>query len=306
MTNILRLLQEEQPAADSSHAVPCRYYRIAGITIRVTADLPMHDRTFEDKFSTFRVNTPGEDIVSLHHHFTLPDLMGKDLGREVYRKAPWIIHRHDQSWIYQAPALHHCAVFTADHGRGVLYSDKSDEFRQGSQDALTLLPSDQILLARVLPDRQACLIHAAGMALNGQGLLFVGHSDAGKSTMVTMLKEEGEILCDDRIAVRRWPDGFQIHGTWCHGDVPDVSPAAAPLRAVLLLQQSDTNRLELIADRREIARRLPLFVIKPLVTADWWEKVLAVLEEVIQEVPVYILHFDRSGRVNEVLRQLVT
>lgn len=305
MKEILRLLREgHDDTAAPCHAVHCRYYQIAGITIRVTADLPIHDRTFQDKFGKFLVATPGNDIVSLHHRFTIPDLAGKELGREVYRKQPWIIHRQDRCWLYQAPALHRVAIFSEDHSRGLLHSDEGDAFRRGNLDELTLLPSDQILLARLLPDRQACLIHAAGMVLNGEGFLFVGHSEAGKSTMVTMLREEGEILCDDRVIVRRWPDGFRIHGTWCHGDVPDVSATGAPLRGVLFLEKSGINRLDRIGDRREIARRLPLFVIKPLVTADWWDKILALMESITREVPVYNLQFDRSGRVKELLRQL--
>jgi hypothetical protein len=59
--------------------------------------------------------------------------------------------------------------------------------------------------------------HAAGFVMDSKGLLFVGHSDAGKSTMMKMLRSQGEMLCDDRIIVRRWQDGFRIHGTWSHG-----------------------------------------------------------------------------------------
>jgi len=87
----------------------------------------------------------------------------------------------------------------------------------------------------LLADRNAVLLHSAGVIFNGQGLLFVGHSSAGKSTIVTMLKNAAcsgafdgtpldvEILCDDRNILRRWPAGEQMHGTWSHGDVSDVS-----------------------------------------------------------------------------------
>lgn len=304
MKEILRLPPDWRIAADSRHAFPCRCFQIAGITIRITAELPIDDRTFEEKFGKFRVEKAEEDIISLHHRFTLPELEGADPGREVYRKEPWIIRRHDLSWIYHAPRLDRLAVFNDDHSRGILHSNEPELFRRGNLDDLTLLPSDQILLARVLPDRQACLIHAAGMVLDGEGFLFVGHSDAGKSTMVTMLREEGEILCDDRIIVRRWPEGFRIHGTWCHGDVPDVSAAGAPLRGIFFLEKSDGNRIEPVRDRGEIVRRLPLFVIRPFVTADWWEKVLSLLERITRDVPVYNLHFDKSGRVKDLLREL--
>jgi len=195
-------------------------------------------------------------------------------------------------------------VFNDDHSRGTIYNPSEELFLGGGLQALTLFPSDQILLARLLPDRQACFLHAAGMVVNGQGLVFVGHSEAGKSTMVTMLREEGEILCDDRVIVRRWPDRFRVHGSWSHGDVPQVSAADAPLRAILLLEKAGTNRLELLEDRKEIVRRLPFFLIKPVVTADWWEKVLGLVETIAREVPVYRLQFDKSGEVKDVLKPL--
>ena len=288
-----------------------RYFRIAGVTIQVEADLPITDRTFDKKFDSFRVEDPGADTVVLHHHFSLPEVKGADLGREVYRKPPWAIYRRDGSWVYLGisptpddPDLHRVAVFNDDHSRGRIYNPNEEGFRRGGLHALTLFPSDQILLARLLPDRHACFLHAAGMAVNGQGLLFVGHSEAGKSTMVTMLREEGEILCDDRVIVRRWPDRFRVHGSWSHGDVPQVSAADAPLRAILLLEKAGTNRLERLEDRKEIVRRLPFFLIKPVVTADWWEKVLGLVETMAREVPVYRLRFDRSGEVLDVLKPL--
>ena len=54
----------------------------------------------------------------------------------------------------------------------------------------------------------------------------------------------------------------------------------------------------------EVARRLPFLVIKPLVTADWWEKTFDTLEKLVREVPAYRLRFDLSGRVADVLADL--
>ena len=144
------------------------------------------------------------------------------------------------------------------------------------------------------------------MIVGGSGLLFVGHSDAGKTTTVTMLEGQGEILCDDRIVVRRWPEGFRIHGTWSHGDIPDVSAGSAPLRAILLLEKAGENRLVPLTDRKELVRILPFFVIKPLVTADWWEKTLDLVGAIAREVPVYRMRFDRSGRIVGALKELAS
>ena len=290
-----------------------RFYRCAGITIQVDSDLPITESTFHPKFKLFQVDGPGEDTVSIQHYFSLPDLQDRDLGEQVYRKPPWAIYRKANSWIYLGISgtagvdhLHRLAIFNHDHTRGKIYNDevREDYFRKGNVGALTLFPSDQVLLARLLADRQACYLHSSGVSMEGQGLVFVGHSEAGKSTMVTMLQDHAEILCDDRIVVRRWPEGLRIHGTWHHGDVPIVSASSAPLRAILFLEQAPENRLVPLEDRQEILARLLACLIRPFVTADWWENTLTVVEHVAREAPCYILRFDKSGGVVEVLEEL--
>ena len=269
---------------------------------------------------------PGDDNVTLRHYFELPDLKGKDLGEELYRKPPWAISRQKNgAWIYRGispnpddPELHRVAVFNPDHTHGTIYSLPRDaeRIRSDGWHSLSLFPTDQILLARVLADRQGCYLHSSGAILDGQGLLFVGHSQAGKSTISKMLTDRDltgfgnlsgliEVLCDDRNIVRRQPEEFWVYGTWSHGEWPVVSASSAPLRAILFLEKSPENRLLPLDDRQEIVRRLLTCLIKPFVTADWWEKVLDLVEQMARELPYYVLRFDKSGGVVEVLRELV-
>jgi hypothetical protein len=45
-------------------------------------------------------------------------------------------------------------------------------------------------------------------------------------------------------------------------------------------------------------------VVRPLVTADWWEKTLDLAGQMAAEVPAYRLRFDLSGGVVDLLKQL--
>ena len=286
-------------------------YAIGGLTVTIHSDLEITEYTFSRKLIPFQVEHQSSDNLILHHHFSLPDPAGLILEDQVFRSPPWAIYKTQNGWIYLGippkpddPTLHRIVLYNHDHTLGHIHNPDGEIFRQGNLPSLSLFPTDQIWLARVLADRQGCFLHAAGMILNGQGLLFVGHSGGGKSTLVTILQEGGEILCDDRIIVRRWPEGFRIHGTWSHGDVPIVSPNSAPLRAILLLEQSHHNRLIPITDRKEIVRTLPFFVVKPLLTVDWWEKTLDLIGHIAREVPVYRLQFDKSGSVRQLLKEL--
>jgi hypothetical protein len=262
------------------------------------------------------VDGPGEDTVTIRHHFELPSLAGKDLGLEMYRKPPWAIYRQNGSFIYlgispQAddPTLHRVATFNRDHTRARIYSVREDRWRKGDLHSLTMFPSDQILVARLLADRHGCYLHSAGAILDGAGVLFVGHSEAGKSTTTRLLMEAGaagdmqvEILCDDRNIVRRGEDGWRVFGTWSHGDVPVVSARDASLRAICFLEKGNENTLKPLTDRREITRRLLACVIRPFVTSDWWEKTLALVEQMSGEILYYGMRFDRSGEIVDKLR----
>jgi len=289
-----------------------RRFRIAGLTVDVEADLPITDATFEPKFALFRTDAQGPADVVLRHHFSLPDLAGEDLGREVFRQPPWAIYRKGDSWIYLMispdPAdttIHRVMVFNDGHTRGRIYSSTDELFRRGGLESLALLPSDQLILARLLPAFGGAFVHAAAVSLKGQGLLFAGQSEAGKSTIVKLIGERGEVLCDDRVVVRKNGGGFRVHGTWNHGEVRRVSAGSAPLRAVFFLRQSPVNRLERVDDPKAILSDFLPRLVRPLVSADWWERALALAEDVVREVPFYNLLFDRSGAVVEVLEEFV-
>ena len=227
----------------------------------------------------------------------------------MYKHAPWRIYQALNGWSYvcfsenSLVPLNQIAQCNNQHDNFVVFFPDSSIFKKGGFQSVVLIPTDQIILAPILAERQACLIHSAGLIFNGAGLLFVGHSEAGKSTMVKLLRDESEILCDDRIILRRWPDGIKIHGTWSHGEIEDVSPASAPLRALLFLEKAPHNALVPMTPG-EVARALPQYMIKALAGRDWWMKTLDLVEHVAREVPAYRVQFDKSGKIKQLLRQL--
>jgi len=285
-----------------------RRFRVGGLAVDVQADLPITDDTFEPKFELFRSAANGPADIVLRHHFSLPDLEAFDLGREVFRQAPWAVYRKGTSWIYVMISpdpsdrmVHRVMVFDDGHTRGRIYSPSDASFRSGGLDSLALLPSDQLVLARALPAFGGAFIHAAGVDVDGQGLVFAGPSEAGKSTIVKLIGERGRVLCDDRVIVRKGPGGFRVHGTWNHGEIRRVSPGSAPLRAVFFLRQSAFNRIDRVGDPRAVLTGFLPRLVRPLVSADWWEQALALAGDIVRDVPFYDLSFDKSGAIVGVL-----
>ncbi|MBN1472347.1 MAG: radical SAM protein [Syntrophaceae bacterium] len=426
-----------------------RYFRIAGITVRIESDLDFRKIKFKDELMKFAVEGPGEDNVNFRHHFELPDLKGKNLGRELYRKPPWAISRNkDGTWFYlgisprkEDDTLHRVAVFSADHRHGTIYNPPRDRDRvlKDGWHSLSHFPTDQIWLGPLLAERNAVLLHSAAAIVNGRGLVFVGHSEAGKSTMMELLKAanrrgkiSAEILCDDRNVLRFWqgdavnlltsslkreqtissslrgtqilpsplrrspanetvsqvgrmsfrspadpafagepagsysarnlkislvalgtkisPSGrndmkkhyktvsnaggegqslprtryekdlpsplmgegqgggdngqWLVHGTWSHGTTADVSPSSAPIHSIFFLKQDKKNKIEPLTDRKKIWHQLLATLIRPMVTAEWWQKELDVLEQIVNEIPCYIMHFDKTGEIVEKIKVL--
>lgn len=285
-----------------------RRFRVAGLSIDVEADRPISGDTFEPKFDLFRVEPDGTPDIVLRHHFALPDLGAFDLGREVYRHPPWAVFRKGGSWIYLMispdpgdATVHRVMVFDDGHTRGRIYSPSDAFFRAGRLDSLALLPSDQLILARALPAFGGLFIHASAVDMGGRGLVFAGASGAGKSTIVKLIGGRGRVLCDDRVIVRKSPGGFRVHGTWNHGEIPAVSAGSAPVRAVFFLRQAAANRLDRVDDPKAVLRDFLPRLVRPLLSADWWERALGLAGEIVREVPFYDLSFDKSGAIAGVL-----
>ncbi|HTY08699.1 MAG TPA: hypothetical protein VMF29_06000 [Candidatus Edwardsbacteria bacterium] len=287
-----------------------RHYRIGGLTLAVRSDRPITDRTFDPKLRQFELRAPRRADARIKLHFALPAAIAFAQGTLVYRKSPWAIYRDKEGWSYvgisriagQRPHL--VARFNKGHTSGDIYVPDDRSWRRGHLKSLTLFPTDQILLARLLADRHSTLLHSAGLILDGHGLLFLGHSSAGKSTICKMFARHAEILCDDRNIVRRAGQGFTLYGTWSHGTFAKISAGHAPLRAMFFLKQSRNNRISRIGNTDEVLKRLLPLVIRPLADAGWWEKTLDVLESLAACVPAYELEFDKSGKIIEVLEIL--
>ncbi len=298
----------DRPAAPNPDCT--RYFDIGGMTVEVHSDLPIHDRTFAPKFRHFQTDRPGADRIAIRHHFAIPPGDPAGRGREVYRRAPWSIRRRGSEWVYAGispdpacPRLHCLAVVDDAHSRAEIFADRGRRFRRGNLDTLTMFSTDQVLLAAALAPRGGAILHAAGAIIDGKGLLFAGHSGAGKSTTVRMLRPQAQILCDDRVIVRPAGGRLRVYGTWCHGDVAEVSGGSAPLAAVFFPVQARENRLVPVTDARSVVSRLLACLVKPLVTSRWWERSLDLVEAMVRETRFYEMRFDRSGGIAGHIRE---
>jgi radical SAM protein with 4Fe4S-binding SPASM domain len=300
-----------------------RYFQIADITIQVDSDKQFNDSTFVPAINKFQIVNPGDDVTLIDHHFTIPEFYEEALGIEKYRKIPWAIYQKENSWIYLSISdsasnrdLYKFARFTSDYSKADIYSINEDVFSRGNLSSLTTFPSDQVYIAQLLSDRKGCYLHSAGVILDGKGILFVGHSGAGKSTTIKMIinyigdhnsniENENEILCDDRNIIRRMNNGWRVYGSWSHGEIPIVSNASAPLSAIFFIEQAKENTIMPILNYPLIRNQLLSYVIKPFITNEWWQKTFTTIESLSKEIPFYEMRFDLSGDIINMIRKTI-
>jgi len=276
-------------------------FEIGGISLSIDSDLPLKKETFASKFQLFRCTNEGDVSVTIHHHCGLPKI--GNWGEKVYQRAPWIIYETPSRYTYRMfvegnSQFHLVAIFNKDHSEGHIYKGKNyvQAFKEGNLTSLLCLPTDQILFARLLADRGGIILHGSGLIFKEKGYLFVGHSDAGKTTLVKIFHHHARILNDDRMIVRKEDGRFYLYGTPWHGELSLVAPDRISLKAIFFLNQAEENKVEK-TEGLDAFKRLYGCTIKPLVTEKWAKNTLDVCQALSREVPCYHLYFDKTEGV---------
>jgi hypothetical protein len=154
-------------------------------------------------------------------------------------------------------------------------------------------PLDELLMIHRLGRGAGVELHACGVAdARGRGLLFLGHSGAGKSTTAGLWKgvPGAKVLSDDRIILRREQEGFRIHGTPWHGEAGVAAHASAPLRRVYFLEHAPKNEFAPLTGSRAAAEMLARSFVA-YHSAPALEFTLNLLAAVVEQVPCHIFRF---------------
>jgi len=96
------------------------------------------------------------------------------------------------------------------------------------------------LFAAFLPIFSAAMIHSSGLVLNERTALFLAPDDGGKTTVINQ-SENGTVLSDDQIILRRESTKWMAHATpW---SMITNGPQSAQIGGFFLLEKADRFRL---------------------------------------------------------------
>jgi hypothetical protein len=232
---------------------------------------------------------------------------GASAGEPVFDSGGvWKLYRHGarHRFLFSSPALsplpYKEATFEPDFSSGEVTLRRA--CFQPAQGLWPLeYPLDELLLQGLLARGRGAEIHACGIAgSSGRGLLFVGQSGAGKTTMARLW--EGvpgvTVLSDDRVILRRVGDRFTMYGTPWHGEAALAAPASAPLTGVFFLEHGAANTLVPLRGATA-ATRLFASGFPPFFDRAGLDFTLKFLGDLVAEVPCHELCFARDNRVVE-------
>ena len=276
-----------------------RYFKIGGLSIQIESQLPITESTFHPAIKSLETGKQPNADIHLKYYFTLPNLSTHEIGKEIYRNphSYLVIYKNKNAFIYQIfvkKELRQIAIFNHHHDKGQIFWKNKAFYLEGGLSTITLLYSDQLLLARALAYHSGIMLHASAVIFEGKSLLFLGHSGAGKTTIATLFKNDTQLLSDDRTIIRTNHECLSTFGLWSENTSQNIPKDGFPVSSIIFLEQAKENRLITISRRKEAVNRLLPFLIRPLVTGDWWKNAFQVIERTVSAVPIYLLRFDKN------------
>jgi hypothetical protein len=101
-------------------------------------------------------------------------------------------------------------------------------------------PLDGLILYYLTAIYGDIMIHASGVEYAKQGYLFSGVSGKGKSTIAGLWQKAGaKVIHDDRLIIRKVPEGFRMFNTPVYND---DTPLSSPLNKIYLIEHGPENK----------------------------------------------------------------
>jgi len=280
--------------------------KIADITISLTSDAPELKLEIEEAMKHFQTDEVESDVDV---HAGWGDLQRESAGKRIFDSgALWELYSENGFYLFRfiSPALgslpYKVAYFNRSFTEGKVFLQRS-YFNQKPCIYPLEYPLDELLFINFLALGRGVEVHACGVVdSHGNGHLFVGQSEAGKTTLAKLWQNEPNItvLSDDRIILRKIENVIWMYGTPWHGEAMLASKAKAPLRRIYFLEKGLENELISQKPANSISRFFACS-FPPFYNRDALDFTLGFLEDVVKMVPCYELRFKPDKSVVELI-----
>lgn len=181
---------------------------IAGIKFAFTGV----EKFLMDKLEEFEVNEKSEADISINLRF---GIMPQEAEGQIY------LERSKENYVLHA-------------------SDKMRDYLKYLIYALAQVDFQHLLL-----ERKACILHSSYIIHEGNGIVFTAPSGTGKSTQADLWRvyQGAEIINGDRSVLKMKDHYLYVHGIPFSGSSNICKNKEAPLRAIVVLGQSEYNQI---------------------------------------------------------------
>lgn len=152
-------------------------------------------------------------------------------------------------------------------------------------------------IAEQLPNFNRFVFHGAAIEYDGKAYMFTAPSGTGKTTHINLWKKNlgcnVDIINGDK-PILKLEDNVTVYGTPWAGKEGLQRNASAPLHAICILKQSETNSIVRL-EKSDAVNHLMRQVYMPHNPISL-SKTLSLLGDLIETVPVYMLECDISNQ----------
>jgi len=169
-------------------------------------------------------------------------------------------------------------------------------------------PAINKIFRTMASENNGLLVHASGYVLNKKGLLFVGQSGAGKSTVAKLLikKNIKNLLNDERIYIFKKKDKFYMCSTPWNGEVVVKNKKICPIHSIFFLKKNKEKFYIKKLNKLEILNRLlnQLFI-------DYHDKKIIscefdTVDKMLNKLKFYDFHFKREDSIVDYLEKFIS
>jgi hypothetical protein len=298
----------------AQHSIPipqgCFAITIANIAIDLTSPLSASELGIEARLGPFfgAPENPLARVALRWEESAAPPVPRGDL---IYDPGSiWKMYRAGQDYY---AALAYQGEGRAAQAQSILRANPTwddltlTEQRTGTQwTSLLNIGAGELILRTAILFTGGLVFHSSGLDDNGKGIVFIGHSGAGKSTQIGLWSAEPGVIAmnDDRIAVRVEASGPMCYGTPWGGTADIARNHAAPLKALIVLEQAPENAIQPILPAAA-ARLLAARAFLPYWDAALMQRALANLTAILAHVPVYRLRCRPEKAVIPLVRSVL-
>jgi hypothetical protein len=291
------LLQHGDMGANISDVAAHRNsFRIGDVSV-VLRGMSERDVAFDDRLARFQADAVSGEVeirvtwVDDIQPFNGPVLFDSGSVWKVFEDGAGLV------FDFTTPALganpYRRLQITRDFDSGDLLLNR--ELLSGRGEAVLPLeyPLDELLMVHRLTRVGGIELHGCGVVdAERGGYLFLGHSGAGKSTMMRLWKSlrNVKVLSDDRIVLRERDGEIWMYGTPWHGEPGLDDQGKSRINGIFVLEHGSANELTPLSPRDAVAELFARSFV-PFYDREYLTAPLKFLHEVTELLPCFRYHF---------------